>query len=151
MISGAAKALARKNLLAFTALCYPDYRIGWVHREICARLMRLFTGAMRGESPRLMITMPPRHGKSELVSRRFPAWALGVNPDISIISASYSDALARRMNKDVQRIIESPDYSEIFPDTRISDSKRSGAVKTQGLFEIPGHSGSTAPRAWGAA
>lgn len=142
MISGAAKALARKNLLAFTKATFPGYSIGWVHREICARLMRLFTGAMRGESPRLMITMPPRHGKSELVSRRFPAWALGVDPEISIISASYSDALARRMNKDVQRIMEAPEYSEIFPGTRLSDSKRSGAAKTQGLFEIPGHSGS---------
>lgn len=141
-MNAARAALARKNLLAFTKATFPGYRIGWVHREICARLMLFLASAMEGGSPRLMLTMPPRHGKSELVSRRFPAWALGVNPDISIISASYSDALARRMNKDVQRIMEAPEYSEIFPGTRLSDSKRSGAVKTQGLFEIPGHSGS---------
>lgn len=142
MTSEALKFLARRNLLAFTAASHPDYRIGWVHREICGRLMRFCADVRRGMSPRLVITMPPRHGKSELVSRRFPAWALGIDPDLSIISASYSDGLARRMNKDVQRIMESPCYAEIFPGTLLSAGRKEGSVRTQNLFEIPGHSGS---------
>jgi hypothetical protein len=73
----------------------------------------------RLEITRLMIFCPPRHGKSELVSRRLPAYILGRNPDAPIITASYGADLARRMNRDVQRIIDSPSYQEIFPQTRL--------------------------------
>ncbi len=141
-VSPAAKALSRKNLLAFTVAGFPSYRVGWVHREICARLMRFYADVKRGLSPRMVITMPPRHGKSELVSRRFPAWCLGLDPDLSFISVSYSDSFAKRLNKDVQRIMDSDAYAEIFPGTRLRDAKRESAVRTSGLFEVPGHSGS---------
>jgi predicted phage terminase large subunit-like protein len=66
-----------------------------------------------------MIFMPPRHGKSELVSRRLPAYILGKNPDAPIIAASYGADLARRMNRDVQRIIDDDAYRRVFPDTRL--------------------------------
>lgn len=134
-------ALSRINFLAFTKATHPGYQIGWVHREIAARLQNFLADVSEKRSPRLILTMPPRHGKSELVSRRFPAWALGVNPDLSIIAASYSDDLARRMNKDVQRIMDSPDYTEIFPGTDLSRSRTCSSLRTSGLFEIPGHSG----------
>ena len=55
--------------------------------------------------------MPPRHGKSEIASRRFPAYALGRYPDLSIIATSYSAALASRMNRDVQRVIDDDAFS----------------------------------------
>ncbi len=142
MISEAARALSRKNLLAFTVAGFPSYRVGWVHREICARLMRFYADVKRGLSPRMVITMPPRHGKSELVSRRFPAWCLGLDPDLSFMSVSYSDSFAKRLNKDVQRIMDSDAYSEIFPGTCLREAKRANAVRTSGLFEIPGRSGS---------
>lgn len=138
----ALRELSRRNLLAFVKATKPDYSAGWVHREICGRLMVFLADVLDKKSPRLILTMPPRHGKSELVSRRFPAWALGVDPDLSIISANYSDDLARRMNKDVQRIMDSPDYLEIFPGTRLSDARGGGSMRTTGLFEIPGRSGS---------
>ena len=77
----------------------PNYSIGWVHREICARLMRFYTDVMERKSPRLILTMPPRHGKSQLVSKHFPAWCFGVNPDSSFMACSYSDGLSRRVNK----------------------------------------------------
>lgn len=66
-----------------------------------------------------MVLMPPRMGKSELVSRRLPAYILGKNPDMPIITASYGADLARRMNRDVQRIIDSPAYKQIFPKTKL--------------------------------
>lgn len=138
----ASRELARRNLLAFVKATMPSYRAGWVHREICARLMRFLADVLDGKSPRMIITMPPRHGKSELVSRRFPAWAFGVDPDLSIIASSYSDGLARRMNKDVQRVMDTPEYAEIFPGTRLSEARMGGALRTTELFEIPGHSGS---------
>lgn len=141
-MNAATMELARRNLMAFTLATKPGYEAGWVHREICARLMRFMLDARAGKSPRMIITMPPRHGKSELVSRRFPAWCFGIWPDCNIIAASYGDNLARRMNKDVQRIMDSPEYVEIFPDIRLTKSKRDGSIRTSEFFEIPGHSGS---------
>lgn len=145
MISEASIALSRKNLMAFILTTYPQYKAGWVHREICARLMRFFVQVERGLSPRLILTMPPRHGKSEIVSRRFPAWALGLDPDLSFIVCSYGDDLVTRFNKDVQRIISSDSYRQIFPDTTLQEGRKKNEVaasRTSSLFEIPGYSGS---------
>jgi hypothetical protein len=49
--------------------------------------------------------MPPQHGKSELVSRRFPAYMLGHNPNLRLICATHTADLAVSMNRDVQRIM----------------------------------------------
>ena len=64
---------------------------------------------------RLMVFMPPQHGKSELVSRRFPAFLLGRNPDLRLIGSSHTNDLAISMNRDVQRIMTSAAYANIFP------------------------------------
>lgn len=68
-------AKARKGLSYFTLHTKPDYLLGWVHKEICDELDRFLQDVADKKSPRLIITMPPRSGKSELVSRRFP-WLL---------------------------------------------------------------------------
>ena len=140
------RVMARSNLLAFIKDTKPEYGIGWVHRDVCARLMRFLVDVERRKSPRLILTMPPRHGKSEIVSKRFPAWSFGVDPDASVIVASYSDSLAKRINKDVQRIMDADAYSRIFPDTSLSVRRNAGghstAIRTMELFEIPGYSGS---------
>ncbi|SHL03660.1 phage terminase large subunit [Fibrobacter sp. UWH4] len=133
--------LSRRNLLAFVTPTMPTYSIGWVHREICGRLMNFFADVMEKKSPRLILTMPPRHGKSQLVSKHFPSWCFGVNPDISFIAASYSDSLSKRINKDVQRIMDSSDYHLIFPKTSLS-GRGSSFSRSTNLLEIPGHSGS---------
>lgn len=106
---------ARNSLLEFTKLTYTDYRPNWHHELVCDYLDKF----ARLEIKRLMVLMPPRHGKSELVSRRLPAYILGKNPDAPIITASYGADLARRMNRDVQRIIDSPEYQYIFPKTKL--------------------------------
>ena len=95
-----------------------------------------------------MVFMPPQHGKSELVSRRFPAFMLGRNPDLRLICASHTNDLAVSMNRDVQRIMTSDAYARIFAGTtarRQGGSARRGklvARRTMDLFEIPGHRGS---------
>ena len=135
--------LARINLLAFVKATFPDYDIGWVHREICGRLMAFFLDVQEKRSPRLIITMPPRHGKSQLVSKHFSAWCFGINPKINIISASYSDSLAKRVSKDVQRIISSEEFIEIFPKTSFRNRvKGDKSTQTSTLFEIPVFGGS---------
>ena len=109
------KAKARTNLLDFTRYTFPTFRENWHHRVMCRYLDDLVAGRIR----RLMIFAPPRHTKSELVSRRLAAFALGANPDELIISCSYSDALASRMNRDVQRIMDQKEYIDLFPGSRL--------------------------------
>ena len=76
---------ARNHLLDFTCYTYPDYAGNWHHQLICSYLDRF----VAGEITRLMIFAPPRSGKSELVSRRLPAFILGKRPDTTIIATSY--------------------------------------------------------------
>lgn len=141
----AARELARRNLLAFTLATKPDYSAGWVHREICGELMRFYAAVLRKESPRLILTMPPRHGKSEIVSRRFPSFCFGVTPDIGIIAASYDMSLAVAMSRDVQGIMRSEEYREIFPHVNLTETRRRrnavNATQSSKLFEIPGFAG----------
>ena len=139
-------AKARKGLSYFTLHTKPDYLLGWVHKEICDELDRFLQDVADKKSPRLIITMPPRSGKSELVSRRFPAFALGRNPELQIIATSYSSDLSQRFNRDVQRVIDDEKYFDLFPNTRLSNSRvrtdsRGSYIRTSDLFEIVGHAG----------
>jgi hypothetical protein len=64
---------ATADLIAFTEFTFPRYEAAALHRQIAEQLQRVEAGAV----DRLMLLVPPRHGKSELASRRFPAWYLG--------------------------------------------------------------------------
>lgn len=132
---------ARNNLLSFISVTYKDYKIGWVHQEICETLDLFLKDLIDGKRPQLIITMPPRSGKSEIVSRRFPAYFLGKYPDLSIISVSYSATLAEDFCRDVQRIIDSDEYKAIFPNTKLSDKKDKNYKRTSDIFEIVDHKG----------
>jgi hypothetical protein len=68
----AARVLARRRLLPFIQRMYPKYLAGWVHADICERLEKFSDDVAEGKSPRLMLLMPPRHGKSEIASKNFP-------------------------------------------------------------------------------
>lgn len=138
---------SRQSLAAFTLFTCPNYLMGWAHQEICDALDKFLADVIAQKSPRLIITMPPRSGKSEIVSRRFPAYALGRNPDLQIIATSYGSSLSQRFNRDVQRIIDDDAYRLVFPDTALSGTNvRASAmgsyIRTADLFEIVGHRGS---------
>lgn len=124
----------------------PTFQQGWFNRIIAAELQQFYFDVMAGKQPRLIIQAPPRSGKSELFSRRFPAWAFGQNPNLQMIAASYSADLSSRMNRDVQRIIDSEEYAGVFPKTSFS-SNTSASINSQKnirnseIFEIAGHAG----------
>lgn len=132
---------ARRGMLAFTTYTMPDYEVNWHHRVVCEALDDLFAGTIT----RLMISMPPRHGKSELVSRRFPAYILGRDPDAQVIAVSYSADLASMMNRDVQRIMDSPEYQRVFPGTKLGSSNirslAGGTLRNSDIFEVVGRRG----------
>lgn len=141
------RELALYSLAGFVRLTTPGYQMGWVHKAICAELDTFLSDVRDRVSPRLMLCMPPRHGKSELASRRFPAYVFGRYPDMSIIGTSYSADLASRLNRDVQRVIEQPEYQELFPETRLSAKNirtvaSGNYLRNSDLFEIVGHKGS---------
>lgn len=107
---------ARAGLLAFTQYTHPRYRVDPFHERLCAAL----EAVERGEIDRLMVNMPPRHGKSELVSRRFPAWFMGRNPHKTIISASYNSDLATDFGRDVKNIVATKEFSRVFSDPAVT-------------------------------
>jgi predicted phage terminase large subunit-like protein len=87
--------------------------------------------------------MPPQHGKSVGASTLLPAYMLGLNPDLRVAIASYSASLASKFNRRVQRILESDEYSELFPETTIKRaSKSSSYIRTADEVEIIAHHGS---------
>ncbi|RUT64269.1 terminase [Morganella morganii] len=129
---------ARNSLLDFTLYTNPLYETGWFNELLFAELDQFLVDAEAGLMPRLMIFAPPRSGKSEAASRRFPAYVLGKHPNWNVIACSYSSDLANRMSRDTQRIITSTRYNEIFPETNLTLSRAGagGAIRTAELWEI---------------
>lgn len=123
------------SLLTFTVATMPTYRVAKHHKLIAKKL----EAVARGEIKRLMIFMPPRHGKSELVSVRFPAWTFGLNPDCQIIGTSYGADLASKMNRSIQSVMDMPIYREIFPATKLNSRQTvttRQALRNSNVFEI---------------
>jgi hypothetical protein len=77
-----------------------------------------------GEIDRLMLLCPPQHGKSQIASRRFPAYMLGRNPKFDVISASATSDLAEGFGRDVRNCIASPEYRNVFPDTQLAEDSQ---------------------------
>ncbi|MBK7550120.1 MAG: phage terminase large subunit [Rhodoferax sp.] len=113
------RRLARSNLLPFITYVMPSYTAAAHHKLICEKL----EAVERGEIKRLMIAMPPRHGKSQIASRMFPAWYLGRNPGKQIISASYNSDLATDFGRDVRNLIAADEYPRLFNVALAQDSR----------------------------
>lgn len=135
------RELARRRFGDFVLYTKPDYEINWHHKLKFKKLQDFADGKIK----RLMLFEPPRHGKSELVSRRLPAYIFGQKPDKKIISASYSADLSSIMNRDVQRIIDDPLYQNLFPETYLNGSNvratSGGWMRNSDIFEIVGRGG----------
>lgn len=140
--------LARKTLIGFTLFTKDDYETNWHHQVVAKALERVLEGKCR----RLMIFQPPQTGKSELVSRRFPAYVFGKKPDTKIIACSYNASLAQDMSRDVQKIMSTNEYRALFPETHLAEvryekdpmtGRRTHQEKrTQGQFDIVSRRGS---------
>lgn len=123
---------ARSDLLAFTQHTFPGFEVGPHHRAVCDWLRNILKTRNRYN----MLTMPPRHGKSELVSRRLAAWYLGLRPDDFVITAAYNSDLAGDFGYDVRDIIRSPEYQEVFPEIGVASD-----ATARDDWQIAGHRG----------
>lgn len=114
---------ARNKLLAYCSLINPKYSIP-AH---IAKIAHALEAAERGDIKRLIITIPPRHGKSMICSQYFPAWYLGRNPDKYIITATYGQDLSDDFGRKVRDQIKDPYYKLIFPRAALRDDSRASS------------------------
>ena len=111
---------ARHHLVPYTEVTFPDYRAEWYHREVAAALEAVY----RGDLLRLMVWMPPRHGKTFLISERFPAWCLGQDPTLNIIANAYGGTLTDTIGRKLRNLMGGVEHLRVFPGAGLSpDSK----------------------------
>ena len=136
------KEHARRSLLNFTKYTMPEFQAQPFH-EVYYHVLDLFA---KGKIKKLMITMPPQHGKSEGSTRRLPAYVLGRNPNKKIAIISYSSTFAKKFNRDIQRIIDEDVYYRLYPETVLNESNvvtiSSNYLRNSEEFEIVGKKGS---------
>ncbi len=123
-------------MIAFTRYTFPQYLPATHHAMIAEKL----EAVARGEIKRLRIHMPPRHGKSELASKRFPAWFMGAYPRRHVIAASYNSDLAADFGREVRNIVGSREYQAVFDTTLAADSSAANRWHTQhgGMYAAVG-------------
>lgn len=122
----AQRILARRRLIHFTQAMYPQYQPGWVHVDVCMRLERFYEAVKARKSPRLMLTMPPRIGKSMLASTMFPGWVMGQDPTTTFISTSYNMDLPLAFSRRIRSMVrDSQEYAALFPGTSLSPDSQS--------------------------
>lgn len=121
----AQRTLSRKHLLPFVERFNPGYLPGWVHKDVCQRLEKFSADVAAKKSPRLILQMPPRAGKSTIASVAFPAWHLGNYPTHEIISCSYSTSLAMTFSRKVRNMLREDSYGAVFPKTELDPDSQS--------------------------
>ena len=107
---------AHDDLIEFCKLMQPDYLVGKHHRMLADLLMAI----ERGDKDRACVNIPPRHGKSQLVSIFYPAWYLGRNPDKKVMMVSHTTDLAVDFGRKVRNILASEVYADIFPTVKLA-------------------------------
>lgn len=131
-------AAATATFTDFAVKVYPFLELQPFHRNY----YRLLEAFARGRIRKLIVSMPPQHGKSVGATTLLPAFMLGLDPELRVAIASYSAILASRFNRRVQRILESREYADIFPETTIKKGgKPAEYIRTSDEVEIVGHRG----------
>ena len=118
---------AYDDLIEFCKRMQPDYIVGKHHRMLANMLMDI----AEGKKDRICVNIPPRHGKSQLVSIFFPAWFLGRNPRKKVMMVSHTTDLAVDFGRKVRNLISTDEYQSIFPTVNLAaDSKSAGRWNT---------------------
>lgn len=148
--------LARNDLIMFNKVLQPDptdidnpeatrYEDQHFHRLLAELLQNVAAGKER----RVIITLPPRHGKTQLVSRSFPAHVVGNDPYRSMIIATYNDDFAKEIGKDVRTIIDSAAFKQVFPGIEMRKGNKASErqqMEAGGILNFVGRGTSTTGR-----
>ncbi len=135
---------ARANLHDFIKYTKPSYEETWFNKLICEALTRIEKRILARDSARLLVRMPPRAGKSEIISRKFPAWFMGRNPTMDVILISYAAKLAQNLGGQARNLVTTSRFKRIFPSVKMAkDSAAKGKWNTNhgGSFTAAGIQG----------
>ena len=137
--------LGRRDIRYFIKYTHKNYIFSDFSLTVMKALEQFLIDLEQEQRPILIIEAPPQHGKSELASRKFPAYALGKNPNYRIAGCSYSSDLAISMNRDIQRIMLDDSYASIFPNSSLNKKRvaimDNEALRNSDRFDIIGHKG----------
>ena len=125
-----------EDLFRFVSL-EPGYLPGWVHLDLCRRLEQFERDVRAGKSPRLIIAMPPRAGKTKIVSQKFPAWYLGRNPTHDVVCASYGQKIANKNSRHARAIVTGQAGRDAFPHLQIVDEDDRPTPRTRRRRTVP--------------
>ncbi|HEV8232724.1 MAG TPA: phage terminase large subunit [Thermoanaerobaculia bacterium] len=109
--------LAAQDLACYSTLLWPSFELAR-HTDV---LVSELEAVERGEVTRLLVSMPPQHGKSLETSIQFPSWYLGRNPDRAVVGASHSQELADGFGRRVRNNLLDPRHRAVFPGSRMSE------------------------------
>jgi hypothetical protein len=132
------------NFWAFRRYIRPELLDAWWQEDVAGRLMQFYQDFKAGKRPKIILEAPPQHGKSEQI-RDFVAWLFGVDPNLKVIFASYSDELGVSTNTQLQRVLQSEQYHDVFYRTnlaKLGGRDPAGARRTHNLIEFIGRKGS---------
>lgn len=147
---------ARDELIPYAKIMTPDpndyyntavtkYTAAKVHRVIAASLEEVEAGRIK----KLILTVPPRHGKTELASKMFPSWFVGRDPSRSIVVCSYNNNYAKDLGRGVRFYMKMPIYRDIFPACQLMrGSVAADRIQTthKGLIVFTGREGTITGR-----
>lgn len=128
----AKRELANRKLIPFIEYNFEEYDANWHHKLLAEKL----EAVERGDIKRLIVVMPPRHGKSELVSVQFPAWFIGKNSDKAIITSSYSADLAVEFGSQTRNLINTKEFKNVFQEIKLAEDSQA-----KNNWGISGHRG----------
>lgn len=121
---------ARRRHLRFMQYCWQketEFIIGRHTEAVCAEIDRAIDRYRKGESSFLLIKVPFRHGKSDIISRYFPPHFLGLFPDDEVLLCTYSAELSNDFSRFARALMRSPEYEQLFPGIELS--RESSAVQ----------------------
>lgn len=111
----------------FCQLTDTRYMANWHHEVISQILEKAYEKVQKGERVRIILEVPPRHGKSELATKKFPAWCLGKDPTLPFIVTSYAADLAESFGQGTKDIMLGKEYGALFPKATLrKDTKAKG-------------------------
>lgn len=118
------RSAAQSHLLNFAQLVDKNYIASWFHERIAEVLEQALQNTVNGKKSRIILSIPPRHGKTQLASIFFPAWALGRYPELKFILATYGAELSEEVGMKTRDLINNDAYQNIFNGVKLkADTK----------------------------
>lgn len=138
------RTAAQNKLLSFCQVIDPSYEAVWFHEVIADILEDALKRTIEKKKTRIILTIPPRHGKTQTASIYFPAWALGKYPNLKFILSSYGADLSTKVGMKTRDVINDHRYQAVFPATQLrpdSKSKSFWLTKQNGSYFAVGVGG----------